>query len=587
MSSQSNDPLIGRVIAGKIRIDHHLGAGATGSVYRAHHLALAKPVAIKVLHASHSVDVDLVRRFKAEARAASRLDHPNSVRILDFGEDGPDRLLYIAMEYLDGSDLQSLMEANPTFDARRIASIMAQVCGALAVAHDQGVIHRDMKPGNIMLVRDPDAEDARREVVKVCDFGLAKILDVNPEEMTGGPVTKQGMIFGTPTYMSPEQASGEKIDHRSDIYSCGVIMYRLATGEPPFTSENATGLLIKQIMEQPIPVLERNPACDPRIAAIVERAMLKARDDRYQSMREMLDDLRAVASDARLPEPRTVSAPRPLPPVRTMVEDTLIRSPSLLPPPSLPPRSNAPIWIAVVGSLALVLVGGLGTFVYLEGQQPKAQPLAVAVAKKIDPPPPPPVVEPPPPPAIEPPPAPPVVESSTTETVVEKKKAVKKKIEVAPPPPVEEPPVEEPPVEAVPPPIEPPPPPVEAPPPPPPPPPAGPAKLASDFTLSAEIGDLQLQGGISRNQLSSALDRALGPVRECIRNVVAEKGIATRGKITIKGDVGSRGRFTSLDASAPLEAAADCAETHFKNARLPSADTGDVYISFCVRYSAE
>src|SRR5687768_7584245 len=108
MGSQSNDPLIGRVIAGKIRIEQHLGAGATGSVYRAHHLALAKPVAIKVLHATHSVDVDLVRRFKAEARAASRLDHPNSVRILDFGEDGDDRLLYIAMEYLDGSDLQTL-----------------------------------------------------------------------------------------------------------------------------------------------------------------------------------------------------------------------------------------------------------------------------------------------------------------------------------------------------------------------------------------------------------------------------------------------------------------------------------------------
>src|SRR5688572_10983598 len=130
---------------------------------------------------------------------------------------------------------------------------MAQVCGALAVAHDQGVIHRDMKPGNIMLVRDPE-DDAPGEMVKVCDFGLAKILDVNPDEMTGGPLTKQGMIFGTPTYMSPEQAGGEPLDHRADIYSCGVIMYRLATGHPPFTAENATGMLIKQIMEQPTPV---------------------------------------------------------------------------------------------------------------------------------------------------------------------------------------------------------------------------------------------------------------------------------------------------------------------------------------------
>ncbi len=419
MTSQLIDPLIGRVIAGKIRIEKLLGSGATGSVYRAHHLALAKPVAIKVLHATHTVDVDLVRRFKAEARAASRLDHPNSVRILDFGEDGADHLLYIAMEFLDGRDLQSLLEQQPRLDTKRIASIMGQVCAALAVAHDLGVVHRDMKPGNIMLVRHPD-EDGRQRV-KVCDFGLAKILDANPNESTAGPMTKQGMIFGTPTYMSPEQASGDVIDHRTDIYSAGVIMYRLATGETPFTAENATGMLMKQIMEQPVPVLAKNPGCDPRIAAIVERAMEKQREDRYPSMREMLEDLRAVLADEAI-----VSQPRVQVLREPQIEDTLIRAPSsrsLLPPPALPTRSSAPIVIALLGSLALVGVGGLIAYLVIDGQKVSA-PVVTAVQPRDDPTPPLPrtarVRRPPARAEIPPPPAPEVSPAAvTTATLAE------------------------------------------------------------------------------------------------------------------------------------------------------------------------
>lgn len=375
MEPESRDPMIGRII-GRMQIEELLGSGATGQVYRARHLTLEKPVAIKILHASHTQDPSLVRRFRAEARAASRLEHPNSVRIYDFDEDGPD--LYIAMELLDGGDLESVLEREPVLDAHRIAGIMVQVCSALGVAHEHGIIHRDVKPGNIMLVLELDEEGVFKEVVKVCDFGLAKILDANPNA-SGGPLTKQGMIFGTPTYMSPEQAGGEPIDHRTDVYSCGIIMYRMATGAPPFSAENATGLLMKQIMSVPDAVLVRNPRCNPRIAAVVERAIAKRPEHRYQTMQEMARDLREILAE-------TTPTPEPAPAIGTVevsgFEDTLVRDglPAVLPPPEIPrrertlsspfteplvlgprPKRSRPSSFVLTMALA-VLVGGFGAF---------------------------------------------------------------------------------------------------------------------------------------------------------------------------------------------------------------------------------
>ncbi len=325
------DPLLARVIAGKMELRAVLGAGAMGVVYRAHHLALDKTIAIKVLRSEGKSDPTRARRFKAEARAASRLDHPNSVHILDFGEDGSDGLLYLAMEFLEGEDLQSLLKREYALAPDRAARIMIQVLGALSAAHDSGVIHRDMKPGNVMLLRRTDDDGRTDDFVKVCDFGLAKILD-GLDDASGAPLTKQGAIFGTPAYMSPEQARGETLDGRTDVYACGVILYKILTGEAPFAADTAWGILM-QHLNDPVPPMSRWVAdLPPELVRITERALAKEREQRFQSAREMRAALKAFLRESG--EEGELSAP-----VQAMAP--VQRSPSLTEQGSSPPRGRS------------------------------------------------------------------------------------------------------------------------------------------------------------------------------------------------------------------------------------------------------
>jgi hypothetical protein len=294
-SMSSDDPLIGRVIAGKMELLELLGAGAMGKVYRARHRGLDKIVAIKVLHAEASAAPSIAARFKAEARAASRLDHPNSLQILDFGEDGNDKLLYLAMEFLEGETLQSLLARHKKLSPSRAAWIMGQVCSALAAAHDRGIIHRDVKPANVMLINKRGDTGLIEDVVKVCDFGLAKILDTQDENSSSGPLTQQGVVLGTPAYMSPEQAKGELVDHRADIYACGVILYRMLSGKKPFTGDSAWSVSLKQISEKPTPIRELAPELSEELATVVHRAMEKDPTDRFQSARGLKAQLAEAA----------------------------------------------------------------------------------------------------------------------------------------------------------------------------------------------------------------------------------------------------------------------------------------------------
>jgi tRNA A-37 threonylcarbamoyl transferase component Bud32 len=272
------DPLIGLVLSERYRILRKLGEGGMGTVYQAEHALIEKRIALKVLFPELTRRTDLVARFLQEAKSASRIGHENVIDISDFGQS-PEGFVYIAMEYLDGRDLSQLLKADGPQPWARARPILMQIAKALRAAHEHGIIHRDMKPENVFLIQ----REGRPDFVKVLDFGIAKV--VNLED--GGPrLTQAGMIFGTPEYMSPEQAQGQTPDHRVDVYAVGCMMYHLLTGEVPFTADNFMGILTKHMLEPVVPLRQRRP--DLAIAADVEAVCMKAlekdRENRWQDM---------------------------------------------------------------------------------------------------------------------------------------------------------------------------------------------------------------------------------------------------------------------------------------------------------------
>ena len=293
MSDPAN--LLGRVVAGKFRIEAPIGAGAMGEVFRARHIVLDTVIALKIMRADIAKDPMFKERFYREAKAASRLDHANSVRVLDYGVE-PDGLVYIAMEFLHGRDLLSVLRAEWPLSDARIVDILVQTLAAVSVAHELGIIHRDLKPENIMVSASADEDDQRPYLVKVCDFGIAKLSDPRgfQTEGSGKVLTSSGTLIGTPEYMSPEQARGDTLDPRSDIYSVGIILYQLLVGRVPFHAENALGVVLKQVTDEPVPPTQVRPGVNARLAAICLRALKKSRDERYQTAKEMRRDLRAV-----------------------------------------------------------------------------------------------------------------------------------------------------------------------------------------------------------------------------------------------------------------------------------------------------
>ncbi len=300
--TERGDPdMIGRIISGKYKIEKFLGGGAMGAVYKARFAALEKNVAVKVMHRAVAADANFVGRFHREAKAASRLDHPNSMRVIDFGEE-PDGLLYIAMEYVEGRDLYRVIHDDWPISNADVGDIVMQALAAIAVAHEMGVIHRDLKPENLMMLRQKNDDEKEAYVVKVCDFGIAKITEKDDEaKPTGQKLTTQGLVVGTPEYMSPEQARGEKLDPRSDIYSMGIILYQLITGRTPFSGDNALAVVLKHITEAPVAPSVHYPGVHKGFEAISLKAIAKHPDDRFQTARAMRNAIRDALDGRPVP----------------------------------------------------------------------------------------------------------------------------------------------------------------------------------------------------------------------------------------------------------------------------------------------
>jgi len=377
-------------IAGRYQISEKLGEGAFGKVCRAKDTVLGRMVAIKTIRleglAAGAQLGELMDRFRREAQVAAQLKHPNIVTIYDIGQDAG--LNYIAMEYIDGQGLDALIRRSGRLPLERAVAIGVQVAEALDYAHRHGVVHRDIKPANVML----EAEDH----VKVTDFGIAKPLDA------GEQLTATGSLLGTPAYMSPEQARGEKLDGRSDLFSLGCILYEMVTGARAFQGDSITSLLLKIVTEEPRPLREVDPSVPDPFAALVTRALRKDREGRYASGKELARDLAALRSITNISELETLGAGRAeaVPALPTLVPSAPPTAPvaptavaaAALPPevPATPPasaetgagvrkRGPVPVLLGTVG-LLLAAVGLLSWRVLSRPARPATQEVVPALA---------------------------------------------------------------------------------------------------------------------------------------------------------------------------------------------------------------
>ena len=316
--------------AGRYDVVRELGRGSMGVVYEGFDPVIERRVAIKTMLTeglSEEEFREFKSRFQREARAAGVLSHPNIVSVFDYGEDSG--ILYLVMEYLEGKPLERLIAGRKILPIETIIPMYGQVCNALDHAHQHGIVHRDIKPANIMVLDNG--------VVKVTDFGVAKMMSMG--------MTQAGQVLGTPNYMSPEQVKGRQIDGRSDIFSLGVILYDLVTGEMPFPGQNITTVIYKIINEDPIPPRELNASIHPGLSYVICKALAKSPDERYQTCRELADDLRNFRSLGGPEAPSATGILGISPPQSAHLEPAVappVESPTPPIAPAEPPRS-API----------------------------------------------------------------------------------------------------------------------------------------------------------------------------------------------------------------------------------------------------
>ncbi len=288
-----------RVFNDRYELVRHVARGGMAQVYLAKDLLLDRPVALKVLFPELSVDRSFVERFRREAQAAANLSHPNIVSVYDWGEG--EHTYFIVMEYVNGRTLAQLLRQGP-LDAEQAASLGAEVAAALSFAHAHGVIHRDVKPANVLIDKSGQ--------VKVTDFGIARAAGAKEG------LTQTGTVMGTATYFSPEQAQGYPVDARSDVYSLGVVMYEMVTGRPPFSGDNPVAIAYKHVREEAVAPTLVNRAVPPSLEAIILQAMAKDPADRYQSADEMRADLLRYVRGSSVLAQRLARPPTAVPPPR-------------------------------------------------------------------------------------------------------------------------------------------------------------------------------------------------------------------------------------------------------------------------------
>ena len=288
---ESSDPMVGRVLGGRFTILGRIGAGSMGTVYRATQAPFGRDVAIKILRSDRAIDEVSRSRFSREARANSLLTSPNTVTVYDFGQsDSGD--FYLAMELLEGESLGQRIKRQGRMSAESAIDVGQQALHSLAEAHAKGIIHRDLKPDNLFFAR-VRTNETYEEIVKVLDFGIAKMVHADAQSGISVVETQAGTVFGTPRYMSPEQAQGKPLDARSDLYSLGVILYHVLAGRPPFTDDDAIVVMARHIKTAPRPLSEVAPNAhiSPELESLVMRVLAKNPDRRPQSAEAMMSDL--------------------------------------------------------------------------------------------------------------------------------------------------------------------------------------------------------------------------------------------------------------------------------------------------------
>jgi eukaryotic-like serine/threonine-protein kinase len=277
----SRPPQPGDLIADRFELEELVGSGGMSTVFRARDLQLDRRVAIKILHERYVEDPEYVERFRREARAVAKLSHPNIVTVIDRGDDGGRQ--YIVFEHVEGENLKELVTRTGRMSPRRALELVIPVADGLAFAHEHGLVHRDVKPQNVLLSSEGE--------VKVTDFGIARSLDVEHG------VTQTGTVLGTSEYLAPEQASGDPVSPATDEYSLGVVLWELLTGEVPFTGENFVAVALRHVNEPPPRLREQRPDLPPRLAAAVERALAKDPAHRFPSMAALAAELRACLGE--------------------------------------------------------------------------------------------------------------------------------------------------------------------------------------------------------------------------------------------------------------------------------------------------